>query len=273
MGLNFNLCAISGLPRSGSTLVAAIFNQHPNVHIEGTSGLGNLIADTTESIFNTEKTAGLFLKANNRADYTHKKIVPAMVNAFYSDVKKPFVIDKSRAWTDSVILENVESVVDKDIKVLILIRPIEEIIASFAALVDEDQRTDAFYNDFFTQAAPIKDCFTHILKVVNSGKSNICVKTHLELIQNPAQTINEIRKFFGLSNFEYSFFGLSKYAPEDDSVYPPYKNLHALRNGVSQKKIDFVVPEGVLEKASKMSDILYKFTCLTLKGETNGTFC
>ena len=271
--INFNFCAISGLPRSGSTLVAGIFNQHPDVHIEGTSGLGNLIADTTKIIFDEDTVSGLFLKANQRADYTNQKIVPAMINAFYDDVKKPVVIDKSRAWHCPVLLGNVDKTTDTLTKVLVLVRPIEEIIKSFASVVDEQQRTDDFYNDLLTKSAPIKECFYDIFKIVGSGRPNICVKNYSDLVNSPVATIDEIRIFFGLSPFEYSFFNLSEYSPEDDSVYGMYKNLHSLRNGVSRKQTNLNIPVWVHEKAVEMSNSLHHFTGINSGEKERGSFC
>lgn len=271
--INFNFCAISGLPRSGSTLLAGIFNQHPDVHIEGTSGLGNLIADTTKVIFDESSTAGLFLRANHRADYTNQKIVPAMINAFYEDVEKPVVIDKSRAWHCPVLLNNVDETIGDRMKVLILIRPIEEIVKSFAGVVAKKSRTDDFYNDLLTQSAPIKECFYDVIKTVNSERPNILVKSYFDLVNDPVATIDEIRVFFGLPPFEYSFFNLSGYSPEDDSVYGVYKNLHSLRNGVSRRKINFDIPNWVHEKAVEMSNALYQFTDINSGGNKRGALC
>lgn len=272
MELNFNLCGISGLPRCGSTLIAGIFNQHPDVHIEGTSGLPSLIAKNCENILDESTTTNVFLRANNRVDITNRRLVSAMINGFYYDVEKPFVIDKSRSWTIPIVLENVEKIADRKFRLLILIRPIEEIIKSFAALVDETDRTDDFYRQFFDGAAPINECFFDILKIANSNRKNVMIKEYSEIVSDPVGCIGEIRDFFGLRNFDYSFFNLNEYSPEDDSVYP-YRNLHVLRNGVSRQKIEFDLPEWVNEKASEMSEMLYKFTNLSLKGETNGALC
>lgn len=261
------------MPRCGSTLVAGIFNQHPDVHIEGTSGLGCLIADTTKIIFDESSTAGLFLRANHRADYTNKKIVPAMINAFYGDVKKPVVIDKSRAWHDPIILNNVDNTVDDLIKVLILVRPIEEIIKSFASLVSKTERTNKFYTNLLTQDAPIKNVFVDVFKTVNSGRPNICVKNYADIVDNPIKTIDDIRKFFELPKFKYSFFNLSNYNPEDDSVYGEWKNLHLLRNGVSRKKIEFDIPNWVHKEAVEMTNALYQFTNINHGGTTHGALC
>ena len=271
--LNFNFCAISGLPRSGSTLIAGIFNQHPDVHIEGTSGLGNLIGDTTKVIFDESSTAGLFLKANQRADYTNQKIVPAIMNGFYEDVDKPVVIDKSRAWHCPVLLNNVDKTIGDMINVLILVRPVEEIVKSFASVVAKEHRTDDFYNNLLTQSAPIKDCFYDVIKTVNSKRPNILVKSYSDVVDSPVTTIDEIRVFFGLPPFEYSFFNLSQYLPEDDSVYGAYKNLHSLRNGVSRKKINFEIPVWAHQKAVEMSNALYQFTDIGSEGNERGAFC
>ena len=273
VSLNFNFCTISGLPRSGSTFIAGIFNQHPDVHIEGTSGLGNLIADTTKIIFDESSTAGLFLRANHRADYTNKKLVPAMINAFYGDVKKPVVIDKSRAWHCPVLLNNVDETIGDRIPVLILIRPIEEIVKSFANVVAKESRTDAFYNDLLTQSAPIKECFYDVIKTVNSGRSNILVKQYSDIVDNPIETIDDIRKFFELPKFKYSFFNLSNYNPEDDSVYGEWKNLHLLRNGVSRKKIEFDIPNWVHKEAVEMTNALDQFTNINCGGTAHGALC
>jgi sulfotransferase len=119
--------ALSGLPRTGSTLLSSILSQNPEIHAEGNSAVCQLMWDMQQSVLNSEQ-----IKASN------KDVLDALVkpipHTYYSDVKKPIVVDKCRSWALPANMQMLNQYFDKTPKVIVLVRPLVEIVASFMAL-------------------------------------------------------------------------------------------------------------------------------------------
>lgn len=83
---------ISGLPRSGSTLLAAILRQNPNTHAAMTSPLSDIFASTLR-VMSISETA-LFL-----SDEQRERILRAVVHAYCCGFSYDVLYDTSRVWT------------------------------------------------------------------------------------------------------------------------------------------------------------------------------
>lgn len=88
---------ISGLPRSGSTLLAAILRQNPEIHAGMTSPLHNIVAATMRAM-SGENEASVFID-----DWSREKIIRGIFNGYYDvsscQQNRVNIFDTSRAWT------------------------------------------------------------------------------------------------------------------------------------------------------------------------------
>jgi sulfotransferase len=85
---------ISGLPRSGSTLLSALLRQNPRIHAAMTSPVGGLINGLMRQM-SQENDAAVFIDDERRA-----RVLRACVEAFYGDVHpEKLVFDTNRQWT------------------------------------------------------------------------------------------------------------------------------------------------------------------------------
>ena len=85
---------ISGLPRSGSTLLAALLRQNPRIHAAMTSPLGSLINALLRQM-SQENEAAVFIDDTQRL-----AILRACVDAFYAgEHPTKLVFDTNRQWT------------------------------------------------------------------------------------------------------------------------------------------------------------------------------
>lgn len=85
---------ISGLPRAGSTLLAALFRQNPRFHASMSSPMGSLFA-TLQREMSQGNEYGLFIDNEQRA-----KILAAIFDAYYHRIHpKQLVFDTNRLWT------------------------------------------------------------------------------------------------------------------------------------------------------------------------------
>jgi sulfotransferase len=90
---------ISGLPRSGSTLLSALLTQNPRVHAAMTSPVGSLVNGLMRQMSQENETA-VFIDDEQRA-----RILKACVEAFYADIHPGrIVFDTNRQWASKLPL-------------------------------------------------------------------------------------------------------------------------------------------------------------------------
>ncbi len=85
---------ITGLPRSGSTLLAALLKQNPGFHASMTSGLAALIT-ANRKIMSAGSEVSLLMDEGQRP-----VILQALFDAYYEGIKdKEIIFDTNRQWT------------------------------------------------------------------------------------------------------------------------------------------------------------------------------
>lgn len=128
---------IAGLPRSGSTLLANILKQNPTIHGEAVSSLS--------SIFGSINASWATLEPN--LEYPNYKakmgVLSSVMQGYYQHIDKPIIFDKDRGWIP--LLSTVESVLQRQVKIIVCVRNPAEILASFERLRKENPL-------FFTRA-------------------------------------------------------------------------------------------------------------------------
>lgn len=94
VGKNASYHFISGLPRSGSTLLSAILRQNPLFHASMTSGLGSLVTGAMQIMSPGSETA-LTLEPKQR-----ESILRGLFSSFYEDITdREIIFDTNRMWT------------------------------------------------------------------------------------------------------------------------------------------------------------------------------
>ena len=124
--MNKTIYMVSGLPRSGSTIFQNILAQNPRFFSTQTSGC----LDVLFAIRN--KWHQLLEHKAHPVDNKLHNVLHAAFYGYYEDVEQTVVFDKSRGWL--AYIEFIESVIEKKVKVLVPIRPITDILASFEML-------------------------------------------------------------------------------------------------------------------------------------------
>jgi hypothetical protein len=120
--MNF-LC---GLPRSGSTLMATLLNQHPEIYASPHSALLDGLWAMREAFISSESVKWqLQLSACQETLWTTPQ-------TFYSGIKKEIIFDKQFAWTTP---ENYELAlkISTNPRFIVCYRPILEVLASFVS--------------------------------------------------------------------------------------------------------------------------------------------
>ncbi len=126
---------ISGLPRSGSTLLCNILNQNPLCWATPTSGLIEIVL----AIRNQWENVSVFKAAPNPKG--KEAVLKGIIQNYYGIgtpngagelIHRPVVFDKNRGWL--AYIETLEFALGRKVKVVTTVRNIVDIIASFEKL-------------------------------------------------------------------------------------------------------------------------------------------
>ena len=240
---------ISGLPRSGSTLLCNILAQNPEIHSTPTSACH-------EALFVLRNQWGQWIehKASKQLAANEQAVLSAVLNS-YHDTDRPVIIDKGRGWTS--LLEMAEFALGRKAKVIVPVRSIPQILSSFEKLHRKSAATNRDQGDYF-QAQTTQGRVEHLLngqqvlglaynRLKDAFQRELGDRLHLvefdDLTHNPKETLEGIYKFLELPNFDHDFQNVAQYTTEDDSVHG--LPLHTIRKEVKPIQDDSVKVLGV----------------------------
>ena len=245
------IIGLSGLPRSGSTLLSAILCQNPEIHSEGLSAVCQLMWDMKNS-FELDSVRENILATNK----THIEIdlINSIPFIYYNDIKESIVFDKSRSWTLQPNIEMFKKYIDLDAKIVVLERPVIDIVKSFvnlrlknnyqgnieAGIVDED-------NEY------IRRPLDGIKWAKKNNNGEFLFIQYDDLVSNTKATLEEIYKFCDIEFFEHDFNNIVRKYPENDEVYD-FKNLHNIRPTISKQIIDVKLSENTIKKCLELEN-------------------
>lgn len=121
---------ISGLPRSGSTLITNLFKQNPQIHGEAVTSLS--------SVINQVHTTWSQHLSNREYQNDQAKIgtLKGIVQGYYSHIDKPIIIDRDKGWISQISL--LENILQRKVKMIVCVRNPAEILTSFERLRKEN---------------------------------------------------------------------------------------------------------------------------------------
>lgn len=214
---------LSGLPRSGSTVLAAILNQNPKMHVSTTSGL----VDALGGLVNTWQSNPIL----NNNDKDKKKLAQTMrgmIDAFYKNTKKPIVIDKSRTWPIPDIMQAMTQVLDRSPKIIATVRSVPDCMASFVRVAKPDNLYKFIHEG--SLAKHLKNSYVMLEKGYQSAPKNFLFVEYENLLSNPKKELDKIHAFLGLPPFAYDFSNIDgSSVEEDDENLHGYAGLHDIK--------------------------------------------
>jgi sulfotransferase len=256
---------MSGLPRSGSTLLSALLCQNPNIHSEGNSAICQLMWDVQYSCNTNSKEQ---LHANRRLP-TAKRLISAVPHLYYEGISEKIVVDKCRSWSLEPNIEMIRNYIDQKPKVIILERSVTEIVKSFAKLF----RSNGIYNDEKEMALvvpgsePIMRSLAGVLWAREHNQDGTFLFIQYDdLVSQPKETLDKIYAFCGWESFEHNFEKVEvKYIELDDVYHLP--GQHAVREKIEKNTNITLLSQNLSEQCRKIDEEIgniYKTTTFTI---------
>lgn len=242
---------LSGFPRSGETLLSSILNQNPDIHLEPESPVCNLITNTLICLNQTEQHI-LYPKPN-----VYKHLSKSIIDGYYYDTNKKYVIDKCRVWSSSFNINLIRDTLTKNVKIICCVRNVLEILSSYISLIhrspenfidknlknlgidiNDNNRCDWLMKEdglIMLSYNSLKE--THKLDCIH-------IIEYDDLVGNTRDTIQKIYNFFELPHYDHRFNNVSNPFITQDSLLG-IPELHYVRSEIEKTSI---VPEKILSK-------------------------
>jgi sulfotransferase len=248
---------MAGLPRSGSTLLAAILNQNPNIYASNDSPVCDLMFNTHKTFESSEQYAA----DENFLGY--KKVCSSIIENYYSHIDKKYIIDKQRSWGTPFNLQMIERFITEDVKILCPVRDILEILSSFISLVHKNPSLQSVIDRDISKAEmffyrPVDDVrcdflmspknpmdqelFSLSQSLLPENKNKFHLIEYNDLTSDPESTIKGVYDFLGLEYFKHDFNNIRQKNKPNDLIYG-IEGLHDVRKKLEKKSVD---PKSIL---------------------------
>jgi sulfotransferase len=201
---------ISGLPRSGSTLLAAILRQNPRFHAAMSGPLCGLFDGLLKGMSETNEYS-IFLSDGQR-----ERMARSLVEAYYADVAdREVVFDTSRGWCAQM---PALARLWPQAMVIACVRSPAAILDSFERRVQSDPlrrgrlfSADAWANvytrvDALMKGGPV-GASIHALRQAWSGEQagNLIVVRYESLTERPGEVLTRLYELLGAEPFAHDF--------------------------------------------------------------------
>ena len=244
--MNKNYYFLAGLPRSGNTLLSAILNQNPNIYSTPLSPLPGLMWDYISSCVNMEQ-----INRNEENEQRSQQLLSSFFDTFYKDVDKPIIIDREKSWGTPSNLELIKEYVTPTPKIIVTVRDILEIIASFIAMDADYLKNNTANNGYFINnyrsnkdaiaehlMQPNGDIDKGLLSLASAfypeNKGIFHIVEYNDLIFKPEETMSSIYKFLDLPDYKHNFNKIKKLELDNDTILGLPKNIHDIRGSISK---------------------------------------
>jgi sulfotransferase len=243
---------ISGLPRSGSTLLSAILRQNPKFYADIASPLCGIVQNTIDSMTGSENN--LNISENQRKD-----ILTSIFDGYYKQKDKPVIFDSSRTWSAKT---NLLKILFPETKIICCVRDVPWILDSFERIANKNS---LYTNTFIEPEA--NQCVTtrcdSLMDVQKGGQvikpwfwlqegyyanpNMIHIVEYENLCKDPESTMKLIYGFLGLEWFAHDFDNVMY---ENDLFDRPMgqPGLHAVSKKVEWKERNTILPPSVWKK-------------------------
>jgi sulfotransferase len=248
---------ISGLPRSGSTLLAALLKQNPRFHAHMSGPLGSIF-DALLGAMSGRNEFSVFIDDAQRA-----RILRGIFTDFYADTAKEVVFDTSRSWCSR--LPALKTLLP-EAKVIVCVREIAWVIDSIERLIQKNAFQPSSIFNFqtggtvFTRAngvaAPdglVGHAYDAVKEAFYGEEAHRLLLVQYEtLVSRPAEALAAIYAFIGEPGFSHTFENIQFDAVEFDARAGT-PGLHSVHPDIRAPARQTILPPDLFRRFENLS--------------------
>jgi len=247
---------ISGLPRSGSTLLTAILNQNPKFY----SNISNPLARFVKRIIiESHSGPGYYLQC---PETKQQKLIQQLVDTYHYDIAAEVCFNTNRGWTS--LLPVLEKTYPTS-RVICCVRDIPEILNSFEKLFKSnpfvisklytEETAETVYTRSTSLMIPggmVRDAYDSLKEAITGPqKYMLMIIEYKHLTNKPEETMRALYNFIGEPYYQHDFNNLeSNWEAYDHEVGIP--GLHRIRRKLENKSTEIVLPPDIWQQFSDL---------------------
>jgi sulfotransferase len=250
---------ISGLPRSGSTLLSGILKQNPDFYADIASPVQQLTETSIDVITSCENNL-------NIAEDQRKNIIYGLFDGYYKHIEKSVIFDSSRGWTKRI---SFLKALFPDTKILCLVRDVVSIINSFELIASKNPFHTAnltqHKDNIFSRCDSMMDKSGGIIAgpwmLLQEGYAMnpemIMLIEYENLCKTPEKTMRKVYEFIERPYYSHDFENV-EYSNENFDNACNLKDLHTVRKKVEYNPPRCVLPPEIVKKYTEMDMEFWK---------------
>jgi len=244
---------ISGLPRSGSTLLAAILRQNPRFSAGMSGPVGGLF-NTLLTDMSAKNEGVMFIE-----DAQRQRILKGLFDNYYAEHEAEVVFDTNRLWCSKL---SALKVLFPEAKIIACVRHLSWIVDSIERLVQKNafQPSSIFGyqggGTVYTRANGVAGSDGMVGFALDAlrqavyggdGAGRLLLVRYESLTGNPGATLNAIYDFLGEPVFDHDFDHIA-YDDKGFDAKAGTPGLHAVRPKIEAGKRDTILPPDLFQR-------------------------
>ena len=252
---------ISGLPRSGSTLLSSILNQNPDFYVDIGSPVEKLTGNAIDVITSSKRSITI-------TEDQRKNLLYGVFDGYYKHIEKPVIFDSCREWTKKTPFLKA---LFPYTKILCPVRDIVSILNSFELIASKNP----FYTKTFILTIHKDNVFSRCDDMMDKNSGIIAVPwvllqegyaLHPEMImlieyenlcKTPEKTMREVYEFLEKPYYSHDFENV-EYSSENFDKSCNLKDLHTVKKKVEYNPPRCILPPEIVKKYNEMNMEFWK---------------
>ena len=255
---NKEIFFLTGFPRAGNTILTSILNQNPDICCTPNS----ITLEIYKDLFLLKGT-DVFMNYPDHKSLDN--VLNGVFDSYYKNWDYKYIIDRGPAGTEGN-LELIKKHLNPNIKIIFLVRPILEVLASWIDWANKTPNsylrkmknpTEACHKLMNPEGQIAKElvCMHHLLKPEN--KHHVQFIDYDEIVTEPKKTINTIYKFLGIPKFKHRFKNFTQIKVNglgyDDAIFG--EGMHTIKTKrltKTKRNIKKILPKEIIDTYGKI---------------------
>jgi sulfotransferase len=247
-----SLLCVTGLPRSGSTLLCQLLGMHPSLFSDGYSS--PLLQSLTQLRHNLSDNPFLLAQLDVDFERTYKRLQHAyqgFMRGWFAETDKPWVVDKNRGWLNQ---DDLLHTLNPQARLLVCVRELGQIVGSVEAqhqktvLLDFSDhlanlsaydRASGLLGKEGVVGAPLRS-IEAMQDKMQSQQQQVYYVVFEHLMQEPVVVMQSIFQWLGIDEIVLDVNQLPVHPHESDSHYR-FKYPHQTRSRIREPQ-KYTVP-------------------------------
>ena len=250
---------ISGLPRSGSTLLSGILKQNPDFYADIASPIQGLTGTSIDVIASGENNL-------NTTEDQRKNLMYGIFDGYYKNIEEPVIFDSSRGWTKKTPFLKA---LFPYTKILCPVRDIVSILNSFELIASKNPfhttTLTAHKDNVFARCDGMMDNNSGIVAdpwiLLREGYAMnpemIMLIDYENLCKTPEKTMREVYEFLERPYYSHDFENV-EYSNENFDKSCNLKDLHTVKRKVEYNPPRCILPPEIVQKYTEMNMEFWK---------------